>query len=226
MLLSARLGRTITILCLARIEMRALIIGKDSYIGNHVDEWLTKYGWEVTQLDSLTSEWKTYNYSLFDVIIHVAAIVHHPQCRNWNLYKSVNADLPIEIATIAKAHGAHSFIFFSTMGVYQAEKRLKPSVIDENTPLEPKSFYGKSKLLAEEGLAKLNDANFHVAIVRPPSVYGKGCKGGYITGFTRIARLLPVIPNAYNDVCQSFIFVRVYPLDCGKGVARRFLPAR
>ena len=187
--------------------MNILIIGKNSYIGNHIDEWLTNKGHKVAQLDVLTEDWRDFDYRPFDAIVHVAGIVHRPDCQDWGLYKSVNADMPITIATAAKAQGVRQYVYFSTMGVYDAGKKLTSSVVDENTPLRSTSMYGKSKLMAEEGLVKLQDNEFVVAVVRPPSVYGKGCKGGYITGFTRIARELPVIPRAYEDARQSFIYI-------------------
>ena len=189
--------------------MKILIIGKNSYIGNHIDEWLTKYEHEVVQLDLLTEDWKNYDYSSFNAIVHVAGIVHQPNCKDWELYKRVNTDIPAKIATMAKEQGVKHYIYFSTMGVYQADKKLGASVIDENTPLlsNSKSLYGKSKLMAEEALSKLQNEGFSVAFVRPPSVYGKGCKGGYITGFKKIAQMLPVIPRAYENACQSFIYI-------------------
>ena len=211
--------------------MNVLIIGKDSYIGNHIDEWLTKAGHKVTQLDVLNEDWKVYDYSPYDAIVHVAGIVHRPDCKDWNLYKSVNTDMPIGIAKkfrtesrelkdkenalSSKQNSSKLFIYFSTMGVYDSGKKLGPSVVDENTPLliDGNSMYGKSKAMAEEGLLKLREdsleagENFNVAIVRPPSVYGKGCKGGYISGFTMIVKTLPVIPRAYLDARQSFIYI-------------------
>ena len=41
----------------------------------------------------------------FDVIVHVAGIVHQPKCQDWDLYKRVNTDMPISIATMAKEQG-------------------------------------------------------------------------------------------------------------------------
>lgn len=194
--------------------MKILIIGKNSYIGNHVDEWLTDKGHEVTQLDVLIEDWRAYDYGAYDSIVHVAGIVHRPDCKDWELYKTVNAEMPITISKIYKNLRSRRglkglYVFFSTMGVYEASKQLKPCVVDENTPLlnESQSMYGKSKVMAEIGLAKLQDDNFKIAFVRPPSVYGKGCRGGYITGFTNIARILPIIPQAYENVCQSFIYI-------------------
>lgn len=187
--------------------MKILIIGKNSYIGNHIDVWLSKHGHQVLQLDVLTDEWKTFDYSPYDTIVHVAGIVHQPNCQDWSLYKRVNTDMPIAIATMAKKVGVKQYVFFSTMGVYGIGKRLKPTIVDEKTPLAPAGMYGKSKLMAEEGLRELQDEAFKVAFVRPPSVYGKGCRGGYISGFTSIARRLPVIPRAYENVKQSFIYI-------------------
>lgn len=252
--------------------MKILIIGKNSYIGNHIDNWLTKYGHEVEQLDVLTEDWRAYDYSPHDAIVHVAGIVHRPDCQDWKLYKAVNCDMPVAIASRYKSSRSSKglngeYVFFSTMGVYDAGKQLKPSLVDENTPLlkEGNSMYGKSKVMAEEGLMALqsnagsrgsksssigantnptNEGNkihekfvaihdnsyqkevnkdsvdscnlcstendepiFNVAIVRPPSVYGKGCRGGYITGFKKIASLMPIIPRAYENVCQSFIYI-------------------
>lgn len=195
--------------------MKILIIGKNSYIGNHIDEWLTKCGHEVAQLDVLTEEWKTYDYSPYDAIVHVAGIVHRPDCQDWNLYHDVNTLMPVQIASRFKEQGSKSkgsrktYVYFSTMGVYHAGKRLGASVVDENTPIlvEGNSMYGKSKAMAEIELAKLQDGKFDVAFVRPPSVYGKGCKGGYITGFKKIAQMLPIIPRAYENACQSFIYI-------------------
>lgn len=189
--------------------MKILIIGKNSYIGNHIDEWLSRYGHKVAQLDVLTEDWKNYDYSPFDAIVHVAGIVHRPDCKDWELYKRVNTDMPVKIATMAKEQGVKQYIYFSTMGVYQANKKLGASVVDATTPLlsNSSSFYGMSKLMAEEALTKLQEEGFSVAFVRPPSVYGKGCKGGYITGFKKIAQMLPVIPRAYENACQSFIYI-------------------
>ncbi len=187
--------------------MKILIIGKDSYIGNHIDKWLSKHGYEVTQLDVLTDKWKTFDYSPFEAVVHVAGIVHQPKCNDWELYKRVNTDMPIAIATMAKEQGVKQYVFFSTMGVYGLDKKLVPNIVDEDTPLLAEDMYGKSKLMAEEGLMKLQNETFNVVCVRPPSVYGKGCRGGYITGFTAIARGLPVIPRAYENVKQSFVYI-------------------
>lgn len=189
------------------MQKKVLIVGKNSYIGNCIDNWLSAAGWKIDQLDVLVEDWKNYDYSGYDTIIHVAGIVHRPNCTDWGLYKAVNADMPIEIAKISKKMGVKQYVYFSTMGVYKETKKLNKNILDTNSLLAPNSMYGKSKLLAEEGLLKLQDSSFAVSIVRPPSVYGEGCKGGYIKGFVGIVRKMPILPYAYNHVCQSFIYI-------------------
>ena len=189
--------------------MKVCIIGKNSYIGNHIDEWLTKKGHEVFQLDVLTEDWKAFDYSGFDTIVHVAGIVHQPNCKDEKLYHEVNTIMPATIAEKFK-HSTQSratFVFLSTMAVFGISKRLSKNLITADTPMSPMGLYGQSKAAAEVRLLKLQDGRFDVAIVRPPNVYGKGCRGGYISGFKKVVKKLPVIPAAYTDVKQSMLYI-------------------
>lgn len=161
----------------------------------------------VNQLDTLSDEWVSYDYSSFDVVVYVAGIVHAPNCKDWDLYKRVNADMPIIVAKTARQQGVSQFVFLSTMGVYGVNKKLTTNIIDENTPIAPKGMYSISKYMAEEGLSLLCNKDFKIVCVRPPSVYGKGCRGSYISSFTKMARRLYLIPKAFNDVKQSFIYI-------------------
>lgn len=189
--------------------MKICIVGKNSYIGNHIDEWLSTNGHEVFQLDVLRQDWKSFDYSAFDVVVHVAGIVHRPDCQDSDLYKQVNADMPIEIAKLFKAGDFKhkTFVFLSTMAVYGTSKRLRRNVITSQTQTSPIGFYGKSKKMAEDGLLKLQDEHFNIVIVRPPNVYGKNCKGGYIYGFVSVVKKIPVIPLAYTDIKQSMLYI-------------------
>src|SRR5690606_2947926 len=44
---------------------------------------------------------------------------------------------------------------------------------------------------------KLMDEFFKVVILRPPMIYGKGCKGNY-PKLVKLAKILPVFPNIEN----------------------------
>ena len=70
--------------------------------------------------------------------------------------------------------------------------------------VNPSSFYGDSKLQGDLGLRKLVDADFIVAHIRPPFVYGKGCKGNYKI-ISKIATRIPVFPTYENR--KSMIYI-------------------
>src|SRR5699024_4946803 len=116
--------------------------------------------------------------------------IKRKQKKNASLYYVVNRDLTDAVAKKAKNEGVKHFIFLSTMSVYG----LNEGIINEHTPLKPKTHYGKSKLQAEERIKLLATDTFKVAIIRPPMIYGKGCKGNY-QRLRKLALMTPVFPD-------------------------------
>ena len=184
---------------------RILITGKDSYIGrcflSHVSELPDFF---VEELDVQKDTWKSHDFSQYDVIFHVAAIVHlsNPSSEMASVYQRVNTQLPFDLAQKAKKEGVSQFIFMSSMSVYGEIKG--PGVITRDTNPAPQSMYGKSKLLAEQLLTELSSPEFHVAILRPPMVYGPGAKGNY-QRLSSLIRKLPLFPRVDN--ARSMIYI-------------------
>ncbi len=189
--------------------MRVLITGKNSYIGMSLRKWLESAGgFVVDELDMISDEWKSHDFSPYDSVVHVAALVHQKKQIPFEDYRRVNEELTISVARKAKEQGVQHFVFLSTMAVYGVEKSLdNNNIITESTPCRPTSFYGISKYNAECELRKIEDGTFRVAIIRPPNVYGPGCRGNYISGFLKLVRLTPVFPDAYREVKQSMIYI-------------------
>jgi UDP-glucose 4-epimerase len=182
---------------------RVLITGKNSYIGTSLENWLMREPdkYEVDIVDMKDMSWKEKDFSEYDVVFHVAGIVHIKETSdNHDLYYKVNRDLAYETAQKAKEDGVEQFIFLSSMSVYGIEN----GVITANTPLNPKSAYGKSKIEAEELICKLQDDSFIVATLRPPMVYGRGCKGNY-PRLVGLAIKTPVFPKVENK--RSMIYI-------------------
>jgi UDP-glucose 4-epimerase len=180
---------------------KILITGAGSYIGTSFENWVSQWPekYQVDTIDMRGNEWKDKPFSTYDVIYHIAAIVHVKE-NDTEKYFSVNRDLAVEVAKKAKAEGVKQFIFLSTMGVYGKET----GVIDENTKPNPKTPYADSKLEAEGLLNKLADDSFKVATLRPPIVYGKDCRGNY-PRLAGMALKLPVFPKIKNE--RSMIFI-------------------
>jgi len=182
---------------------KILITGKSSYIGTSLEKWLMKEPdkYQVDTIDMKDGSWKEQDFTGYDVVFHVAGIVHVKETKkNRSLYYGVNRDLAYETAKKAKADGVNQFIFLSSMSVYGIEN----GVIDKNTPLKPASAYGKSKLEAEQLINTIADNSFKVAILRPPMVYGKKCRGNY-SRLADLALKTPVFPKIDN--MRSMIYI-------------------
>ena len=158
-------------------------------------------------------------FSGYDSVFHVAGIAHIKETiKNRDLYFSVNRDLAYEVAKKAKEDGVRQFVFLSTMSVYG----LNTGIIDNNTPEAPKNAYGRSKLEAEKLIRELEAANFQVAIIRPPMVYGKGAKGNY-QRLSKFAQKSPIFPDYNNQRSMLYIdnlceFVRLIIIHVSTGI--------
>ena len=180
-----------------------LITGKNSYIGTSLENWLMREPdkYKVDTVDMKDGSWKEKDFSIYEVVFHVTGIAHIKETSdNQDLYYKVNRDLAYEAAQKAKQDGVEQFIFLSSMSVYGIEN----GVINKDTPLNPNSAYGKSKIEAEELINKLQDDAFIVATLRPPMVYGKECRGNY-PRLAGLALKTPVFPKVENK--RSMIYI-------------------
>lgn len=208
---------------------KILITGANSYIGvsveNHLKQWPEAY--QVDTVDMIDGSWKERSFAGYDTVFHVAGIVHLEKAKNdpeqAELYERVNTRLAVETAEKAKADGVKQFIFMSSASVYGLSAPIgKVVMINKDTPLMPVDNYGISKAKAEEGLQVLADETFKLAILRPPMIYGKGCKGNYRT-MAKLAHKLPVFPYVKNQRSMLYIenlaeFVRLVVDDEAEGI--------
>lgn len=180
---------------------RVLITGAGSCVGMCIENWLNQWP-EKYSVDSVNMKddfWKEYDFSRYDAVYHVAGIAHvtlDPSMES--LFYKVNRDLTIETAKKAKESGVKQFIFMSSGIVYGDSSHIgEEFIITKDTKPNPANFYGMSKLQAEEGIKKLEDKNFKVAIIRSPALYGLGMKSHY-NNLSTFARKFPVFPNIRN----------------------------
>lgn len=174
---------------------KILITGAGSYIGTCFASFMEAAGgYTVDTVDMIGDAWKQTSFAGYDAVFHVAGIAHQKEtAENAHLYYEVNRDLAVETAKKAKAEGVKQFVFLSSMSVYGMEE----GCITLQTQPQPKTNYGKSKLQAEEGMLPLVGDGFKIAVLRPPMVYGPGCKGNY-QSLVKIADKLPIFPNYKN----------------------------
>ena len=183
---------------------RILITGANSYIGTCFENYIKENfsdEYSVDTVDMIGGAWREKSFSGYDSVVHVAGIAHRKETKeNAHLYYEVNRDLAIQTANKAKADGAGQFIFLSSMSVYG----MDTGVITKQTAPNPKSHYGKSKLQAEDEIVPLGSENFKVCVMRPPMVYGLGCRGNFNT-VCKIVKKLPIFPRVKNE--RSMIYI-------------------
>ena len=183
------------------MSKRVLVTGKNSYIGDSFCDYATGYGYTVGVADTINDAYREVDFSEYDAVVHVAAIVHQKESSyTREECFDVNTQLAFDVAQKAKNEGIKQFVFLSTMSVYGKVT----GVITKDTDTVPANIYGESKLEAEHMIEKLADENFTVTILRPPVVYGKNCKGNYVQ-LSAFAKKFPVFPDFESQRSMLYI---------------------
>lgn len=181
---------------------KVLVTGAGSYVGESVRAYVKKTAGDqivMDAVDTFDNHWKSADFSEYDVVFHVAGIAHVNAKKSMEpLYYKVNRDLTIEIGKWAKEHGVKQFIFMSSQIVYHESQSLKADIVNKDTEPNPNGFYGDSKLQAENGLHELECETFKVCILRPPMIFGVGCKGNFLR-LGWLATKTPIFPAWHNE---------------------------
>lgn len=193
-------------------KKKVLITGAGSYIGESFESYAKQHyadNFEIDTLDMIDEGWKNKDFRGYDIVYHVAGIAHadvgNVSEETKQKYYAVNTNLAIDTAKKAKEAGVNLFVFMSSMIVYgDSAPYGKQKMITAKTKPEPANFYGDSKWLADQGVRALANADFKVAVLRPPMIYGKGSKGNYPT-LAKMAKKLPVFPNVENQRSMLYI---------------------
>lgn len=182
--------------------MKILVTGSSGYLGSSFkNQDRDKY--EFKNFSLLTQKLEDINFDGVNIVLHCAALVHQKVEHSYEKYHEINVEYPFELAKLAKENGVKQFIFISTIAVYGEDEEQ----LDENTICNPITPYGKTKLVAENELLKLNDDNFIVSIIRPPMIYGKNAPGN-IDSLVKLVKKVPIIPLGGIENKRSFISIQ------------------
>jgi nucleoside-diphosphate-sugar epimerase len=182
---------------------KILITGANSFIGTNF-RIISKYQntEEVSLKENSPDE---IDFSQFEVVLHLAAIVHQSKKIDAEEYFYVNRDLCLRVAEQAKRAGVRQFIFLSSIKVY-GRHTDDSGIWNEDSACDPEDTYGMSKFEAEIGLRELESSDFTVSIVRTPIVYGPGVTAN-ILKLIKLIKTSPVLPFRLVNNNRHYTYV-------------------
>ncbi|MBI3633265.1 MAG: NAD(P)-dependent oxidoreductase [Candidatus Vogelbacteria bacterium] len=145
-----------------RLENISLLVGK--YKNIEIIPWENADIRDADKFESALIEFKP------EIVVHLAAIVDafttnregkDAEC------EIVNHVAAVSIAKLCKTRNVRVFIYQSTVSMYSRGEELT-----EDSPKEPLSVYGSSKLKAEEEILAMHDNDFRTCALRSATIVG------------------------------------------------------
>jgi nucleoside-diphosphate-sugar epimerase len=140
-----------------------------------------------------------------NVVIHTAGLAH-VRGRPDKDYYDINTEITKKLALECVKAGVKRFVYVSSTHVHVSS--ASPDILTPESSFNPKTAYGKSKLLAEKALREIEKGSgLEIVIVRPPLVYGPNVSGNVLTLLKAIKKNMP-FPFGNIQNRRSMIFIK------------------
>lgn len=197
---------------------RVLLTGASGFVGRHLLRDLTGRGYRVRTAGRGTAptipgtehvtigdlgapiDWRPVLEGV-EHIVHSAGLAHADGDIPDERYQAVNTEATLALARAAQAAGARRFVFLSSIRAQSGPVSDRP--LSEADAPSPTDAYGRSKLAAEQGLAKLD---LDWIALRPVLVYGPGVKAN-MAALVRLAHLPLPLPLGGLSAKRSLLAI-------------------
>jgi len=192
---------------------RILVTGASGFVGRRLCAHLVNEGWQVRAAVRGTSvtplaggidghlvpdigpetDWSEA-LSGVEAVVHLAArvhVMHESAMEGLREHRRVNTEGTAALARAAARAGVQRFVYLSTIKV-NGERTLDRPFTEADAPA-PVDAYGRSKLEAEQALARIAaDTGLPATVFRPPLIYGPGVKGNFRRLISLVQRRIPL----------------------------------
>lgn len=169
--------------------MKVFLTGHKGYVGSILVDSLVKKGYEVIGCDigyypdcipkadivkirSLSKDIRDITrYDLKDCfgVLHLAALSNDPLGDlSPSLTNDINYLATVRLARLAKKAGVRKFVFSSSCSIYGVNSHI----VNENSSLNPLTYYAKSKASSEYEILKMKNESFSPIVLRNATAYG------------------------------------------------------
>lgn len=182
--------------------MKIVITGASGFVGQNLSEYLVNNDMTIQPL-SLRKEWKLDSDA--ETIIHLAGKAHDTANTSADEeYFKINTELTKKLFDEFLQSDIRDFIYFSSV---KATADTVDGILDEEHISDPKTPYGKSKLLAEKYLLSVDlPESKRLFIIRPCMIHGIGNKGNLNLLYKVVEKGIPW-PLAAFENKRSFLSI-------------------
>ena len=183
-----------------------LVTGATGFVGKNLTSFLKENNQSIIEVSRNQGDgrvsYNEINVNIFNksnVIIHLAGKAHDlKNISNKDEYYEVNTELTKQIFDFFLISDSSVFIMLSSV------KAVADNVVgslSEDCEPNPKTHYGKSKLLAERYILSKNiPGNKRVYILRPCMIYGPNNKGNLNLLYKIVSKRIPWILGAFKNM--------------------------
>ena len=177
--------------------MKIYITGASGFVGKNLVSFLLSLNKHSVNTGKVRFD--NFDCEIYDdIIIHLAGKAHDlKKISNSEEYYKANTELTKKVFDAFLASNARTFIMLSSVKSVADEVE---GFLTEDTIPNPKTAYGKSKLLAENYILNQKlPQNRNVFILRPCMIHGPGNKGNLNLLFKIVNKGLPWPLGAYQN---------------------------